>query len=60
MWNVEEDGGVVRVLVGKPEGTRPFEIPRQRWEDNIQLDPKETEWGGEGMGWIDLAQDRNK
>ena len=24
-----------RVLVGKPEGKRPLEIPRRRWVDNI-------------------------
>jgi len=30
-----EDIGVHRVLVGKPEGKRPFGRPRRRWEDNI-------------------------
>jgi hypothetical protein len=25
----------------KPEGTRPLEIPRRRWEDNIQMDLRE-------------------
>jgi hypothetical protein len=25
--------GVFRVLVGKPEGKRPLERPRRRWED---------------------------
>jgi len=30
-----EDRGVHRVLVGKPEGKRPLERPRRRWEDNI-------------------------
>jgi len=30
------EGRVVhRVLVGKPEGKRPLERPRRRWEDNI-------------------------
>ena len=28
--------GVHRVLVGKPEGKRPVERPRRRWEDNIK------------------------
>ena len=30
--------GVDRVLVGKPEGKRPLEKPRRRWEDNIKMD----------------------
>jgi hypothetical protein len=30
-----ERSGVYRVLVGKPEGKRPLERPRCRWEDNI-------------------------
>jgi hypothetical protein len=33
-----EDGGVHRVLVGKPEGKRPLGRPRRRWEDNIKMD----------------------
>jgi hypothetical protein len=28
-----ERRGVYRVLVGKPEGKRPLERPRLRWED---------------------------
>ena len=30
-----ERRGVYRVFVGKPEGGRPLERPRRRWEDNI-------------------------
>ena len=33
-----ERRGVYRVLVGKPEGKRPLEGPRRRWEDNIKID----------------------
>jgi hypothetical protein len=33
-----ERRGVYRVLVGKPEGKRPFGRPRCRWEDNIRMD----------------------
>jgi hypothetical protein len=33
-----EERGVYRVLVEKPEGKRPLEIPRRRWEDNIKMD----------------------
>jgi len=46
------------VLVGKPEGKRPFGRPRRRWEDNINLDLHEV--GGGGMDWIELAQDRDR
>jgi hypothetical protein len=35
-----EGRGVYRVLVGRPEGKRPLERPRRRWEDNIKLDLK--------------------
>jgi len=34
--------GVFRVLVGKPEGKRPLERPRRRWEDNIKTDLQEV------------------
>jgi hypothetical protein len=34
IWEI---GGAYRVLVGKPEGRRPFGRPRRRWEDNIKM-----------------------
>ena len=40
-----EDRGVHRVLVGKPEGKRPLERPRRRWEDNIKMDIQEAGGG---------------
>jgi hypothetical protein len=43
---------------GKPEGKRPLRKPRCRWVDNIMMDRGET--GGGGIGWIGLAQDRDK
>ena len=46
-----------RVLVGKPEGRRPLERPRIKWEDNIKMDLREVGWG---MDWIDLAQARDR
>jgi hypothetical protein len=49
---------VCRVLVGKPEGKRPLERPRSRWEDGIKMDFKEIGWGG--VEWIHLAQDRDR
>jgi hypothetical protein len=52
------DGRVVyRVLVGKPEGKRPLERPRRRWEDNIKIDLQEVGCGC--MDWIELVQDRD-
>jgi hypothetical protein len=49
---------VYRVLMGKPEGTRPLGRPRHRWEDNIMMDLQEVGCGG--MGWMELAQDRGR
>jgi hypothetical protein len=37
----EEGRGVYRVLIGRPEGKRPFRRPRCRWEDNIDMDLRE-------------------
>jgi len=37
-----------RVLMGKPQGTRPFGRPRHRWEDNIKIDLQEVGCGGKG------------
>jgi hypothetical protein len=46
------------VLVGKPEGKRPLERPRRRWEDGIKMDLREIGW--RGVEWIHLAQDRDR
>jgi hypothetical protein len=54
-----EARNVYRVLVGKPKGKRPLERPRRRWEDGIKMDLGETGWGGGGVEWIQVAQDRN-
>jgi hypothetical protein len=29
---------VYRVLVGKPEGTKPLGRPKHRWEVNVRMD----------------------
>ena len=50
--------GVYKVLVGKPEGKKPFGRPRHRWGDNIKMGLQEVSFGG--MDWIDLAQDRDR
>jgi hypothetical protein len=51
-----EGSGVYEVLVGRPEDKRPLEIPRRRWEDNINMGL--TEIGIDGANRIQLAQDR--
>jgi hypothetical protein len=46
-----------RVLVGKPEGKRPLERPRRRWEDGIRMDRRETGLGGmwSGFTWLRIG-----
>jgi hypothetical protein len=53
-----EKTNAYRTLVGNPAGKRPLGRPRHRWVDNIKMDLREIEW--DGMGWIDLAQDRGQ
>jgi hypothetical protein len=53
-----EGRSVYRVLVGRPEGKRPLERPRCKWEDNIKLDLREI--GIDGTNWIRLAQDMGR
>ena len=52
-----EERGAYRVLVGKPEGKRPWRRPRRRWVDNIRMDLQEVGCGY--VDWIGLAQDRD-
>ena len=55
---MEEERGVDKVLVGKPEGKRPLGRPRRRREDNIKMDLQEV---GRGFGdWMELAKDRDR
>jgi hypothetical protein len=45
MWQIRvEIRGAYAVLVGGPEGKRPFGKPRHRWEDNIKMDLIEVGW----------------
>jgi len=53
-----ERRGIHRVLLGKPEGKRPLERPRRRWEDNIMMGLQEVGCGR--MDWIELAQDKDR
>jgi hypothetical protein len=50
--------GAYDILVGRPEGRRPLERPRRRWEDNIKMDFREIGFGD--VDWIHWAQDRNR
>jgi hypothetical protein len=50
---MENRRGAHRVLVGRPEGMRPVQRHRRRWEDNIKIDLHEAGW--RGRDWIDLA-----
>jgi hypothetical protein len=49
-------GGACRTYGGRGGG-RPLGRPRRRWEANIKKDLQEV---GEGMDWIDMAQDRDR
>jgi hypothetical protein len=55
--NVEKRNAY-RILVGKPEGKRPLGRQRRNWVDNIKIDLREI--GGDGVDWIDMAQDRDQ
>ena len=53
-----EKRGEYRLSVGKPEGKRPLERHRLRWEDYIKMDLQEVGCGY--MDWIELTQDRDR
>jgi hypothetical protein len=41
-----EGRNVYSVLVRKPEGKRPLERPRSRWEDGLKVDLRQIGWMG--------------
>ena len=47
-----------RILLGKSEGDKPLGKHRQRCDDNIKMDLKETRWVR--VGWTYVAQDKNE
>jgi len=48
-----ERRGVYKDVVGKPEGKRPLERPRHRWEDKIKMDLQEVGCGvWTGSSWL--------
>jgi hypothetical protein len=53
-----KERNVYKILMGTPEGKRPLERPRCRWENGIRVDLREM-----GLGSVDLirlAQDRDR
>jgi hypothetical protein len=57
MWHAWEIN-LYRGLVGKPEGKRPLERPRRRWEDGIRMDLGQIGWGG--VECVHLAKDMDR
>jgi hypothetical protein len=58
-WTCSTHGerrGVCIVLVERPEGKRPLERHRRRWEDNIKLDLRGIRI--DGANWIRLNRGR--
>jgi len=54
-YGEEERRGAYRVLVGKPEGKRPFGRPRHRWED-IKIDLQKWDVGvWAGLSWLRIG-----
>jgi hypothetical protein len=51
-------GKVYRVLAGKPEGKRPLEKPRRRWESGIRMDLRQIGWWS--VEWMQLTRDRDR
>jgi hypothetical protein len=47
-----------KILVGKPERTRPRGRPELRWEDNIGMDLREIKW--KDVDWIHVAQNTDE
>jgi hypothetical protein len=41
-----------KILVGKPEGKRPFGRPRRRWENHIKTDHKDGVRVWTGCIWL--------
>jgi hypothetical protein len=58
MASMEEERKVYKFLVGKLERKVTLGRPRRRWEDGITTDLGEKMAGG--VGWIQLAQDRDQ
>jgi hypothetical protein len=49
MLNILKIHFILKVLVGRPEGKRPLERQRRRWQDGIRMDLREISLGGGGV-----------
>jgi hypothetical protein len=47
---------VYRLLIGKPEGTRPLGRPRRRWIDNIKMDRFRDRIECCGLVWLRIGR----
>jgi hypothetical protein len=54
---MREKGNTYQIMMGKPEGQGPLGGPGHRWENYVNMDPREVGWSG--MDWIDVTQDRD-
>jgi hypothetical protein len=53
---MEEERTLYRVWAGKPEGKRPRERPRRRWDDGIKMDLRGRCWGvWSGFTWLRIG-----
>ena len=52
MARMEEERGVHKVLLGKPEGKSPLGRPRRRWENNVKTDLQEV---GTVCSWLRIG-----
>jgi hypothetical protein len=51
-----EGRNLYSVLVGKPEGKRPLESTRRRWENGIRMILREFGWGmWIGFTWLRIG-----
>jgi hypothetical protein len=44
-----------KIFIGRPEGKRLLGEPKHRWEDNIEMDPKETGMMWTGFIWLRIG-----
>ena len=56
--HIEEYRNIYRVLEGRPQGKRPLDGQRHRWEDNIKMDFKQVSC--DARNWMDVAHDRDQ
>jgi hypothetical protein len=55
---MDDDDFCVYIYIYINRRKRPLGRLKRRWVDNIKIDLREIGWGG--MGWMDLAQDRDQ